>query len=97
MPSESFLYCEARVELREKTDLDAVKAAISKYVNENIRNNNGEGPSSLIMELQKNSHYNNELREGKARLHQYLENNNISIKNTADRNWIMDYFGMVML
>ena len=97
VPSGSFLFCEARVELREKNDLDTVKAAITKYVNENMRKNTGNNRSSLVMELQKNSLYNNDLREGKGRIHQYLEANNIPIKNTADRNWIMDYFGMVML
>ena len=97
VPSRSFLFCEARADLRGYSNLDDLKAIIEGYVSKNIRKGESNGNHALVTELQRNSHYDNSLREGKARLHNYLNSNGIPLKNPDDRNWIMDYFGMAML
>ena len=90
VPPKSLVYCETDFHIENKDVLPKIKEYFK-----------GKMPTgkcrSLLIEIEKQGTEAGCHIGARRKIHSYLENEGIPISKTADRMWILDYFGLVYI
>ncbi len=97
VPSKSFLYCEVGFLVNDTVSSETIVSDIKEYISGKLGRNLLSGRNNLLLEFQKRGLEAGSHNEKRNRIHNYMNENGIPVKNTADRLWLSDYFGFVML